>query len=65
MAAAETHAKSPGPPTNDEVVTGCAVCAHAWTEHDVIAARYCTATVAGKYNRGCVCTPDATVQPPG
>lgn len=49
-------ARSPG---------GCPVCAHVWTEHDTIAARYCIATVAGKFDRGCVCTTDATVKPPG
>jgi hypothetical protein len=41
---------------NGEVATGCAVCPHPWTFHDQIAARYCTATVQGKFNRGCVCT---------
>ena len=44
-----------------EVAAGCAVCPHPWMFHDRIAARYCTATVAGKFDRGCVCTayPDA------
>jgi hypothetical protein len=41
----------------DEVTAQCAVCPHPWTFHDRIAARYCTATVAGKSSRGCVCTP--------
>ncbi|MFL6143191.1 MAG: RGCVC family protein [Labedaea sp.] len=39
-----------------EAVTGCAVCPHPWIGHDQIAARYCTATVAGKFNRACVCS---------
>jgi hypothetical protein len=39
------------------VTDACAVCPHPWTFHDRIAARYCTATVAGRYSRGCVCTP--------
>jgi hypothetical protein len=48
---------------NGEVATGCAVCPHPWTFHDRIAARFCTATVAGKFTRGCVCTayPDGAV----
>jgi hypothetical protein len=35
----------------------CAVCPHPWTDHDRVAARFCTATVAGAYSRTCVCTP--------
>ncbi|HEY7594482.1 MAG TPA: RGCVC family protein [Actinophytocola sp.] len=65
MGTVEVNAKSSGPQANREVATGCAVCTHAWTEHDEIAARYCNATVAGKFTRGCVCTTDATVKPPG
>ena len=50
---------------DDEVAEGCAVCPHPWAFHDRIAARYCTATVAGKFSRGCVCTtyPDSTGAP--
>ncbi|WP_203612364.1 RGCVC family protein [Amycolatopsis sp. SID8362] len=33
----------------------CAACPHARDSHDVIAHRYCTATVAGNFNRRCVC----------
>jgi hypothetical protein len=40
-----------------EVAAGCAVCPHPWTFHDRISTRYCAATVAGKFSRGCVCTP--------
>jgi hypothetical protein len=65
MATADTHAKPSVPGTDGVVAGGCAVCAHVWAEHDVIAARYCTATAAGKFERGCVCTADATVEPPG
>lgn len=36
--------------------TKCAACAHAWSNHDAIAARFCTATVVGGFNRACVCT---------
>jgi hypothetical protein len=46
-----------GHTANGEVATGCAACPHPWTNHDRIAARFCTATVAGKFSRGCVCTP--------
>jgi hypothetical protein len=51
-----------GHPVDDEVAGGCAVCPHPGEFHDRIAARYCTATVAGKFSRGCVCTayPDDT-----
>ncbi|WP_158890960.1 RGCVC family protein [Amycolatopsis anabasis] len=34
----------------------CAVCAHPWSAHDVVAARYCAATMAGGHDRGCVCS---------
>ncbi|WP_196425971.1 RGCVC family protein [Amycolatopsis camponoti] len=33
----------------------CAACPHAADSHDVIARRFCTATVAGGFHRGCVC----------
>lgn len=61
----ETQAKSTGPQTDGEVATGCAVCAHTWTEHDAIAARFCTATAAGHYERGCVCTTSPSTKPAG
>ncbi|WP_436390250.1 RGCVC family protein [Amycolatopsis sp. MEPSY49] len=35
--------------------TACAACRHAQHTHDPIARRFCTATVAGGFNRGCVC----------
>jgi len=38
-----------------EVAAGCAACPHPMTFHDQIAARFCTATIAGKFSRGCVC----------
>lgn len=60
----EVNAKSSGSQANGEVATGCAVCTHVWAEHDEIAARYCNATVAGKFTRGCVCTTRATGKPP-
>lgn len=33
----------------------CVACAHPWSAHDVISARFCTATVAAGLVRGCVC----------
>lgn len=39
----------------DAVVTACAVCPHPAESHDVIARRFCTATRAGAFTRGCVC----------
>lgn len=47
----ETSGNTP----DDDVARGCAVCPHLWADHDRIAARFCTATVAGKFSRGCVC----------
>lgn len=43
--------------TADEPADRCAVCSHPLSEHDPIAARFCTATAAGGYSRGCVCAP--------
>jgi hypothetical protein len=33
----------------------CPVCPHARDAHDVISTRYCDATVANGFSRGCVC----------
>ncbi|MGH3860000.1 RGCVC family protein [Actinokineospora sp.] len=33
----------------------CPACSHEWSAHDQISARYCKATAAGSYSRGCVC----------
>jgi hypothetical protein len=44
--------------------TVCAVCPHPWAAHDQIATRFCTATVAGQFSRGCVCTAYPDVPPP-
>ncbi|HEV8555338.1 MAG TPA: RGCVC family protein [Actinophytocola sp.] len=47
------------------LATECAVCPHPSAFHDRIAARFCAATVAAKFSRGCVCTayPDGTGHP--
>lgn len=34
----------------------CPACQHPRADHDPIALRFCTATAAGGFNRGCVCT---------
>ncbi|WP_410644323.1 RGCVC family protein [Amycolatopsis sp. lyj-346] len=39
----------------DSVVSSCPACSHPAESHDVIARRFCTATQAGTFNRGCVC----------
>ena len=36
----------------------CQACTHPWSAHDVISARFCTATVALALARGCVCPRD-------
>jgi hypothetical protein len=36
----------------------CAVCPHEWDAHDPIGIRFCSATVAGRLHRGCVCIGD-------
>lgn len=43
----------------------CAVCPHPEDTHDVISRRYCTATVAGGWQRGCVCGGDRSNPTPG
>ncbi|WP_338033818.1 MULTISPECIES: RGCVC family protein [Kutzneria] len=35
--------------------TACPVCPHPPDTHDEIGVRYCVATAAGKFERGCVC----------
>jgi hypothetical protein len=65
MGMVEMHAKSSGPRVAAQVATQCVVCEHVWAEHDVIAARYCAATVAGRFDRGCVCAAGSTVESPG
>ncbi len=56
MIPAHPHTSPSGPQANGEVATGCSVCAHPWTAHDPIAARFCDATAAAGFRRGCVCT---------
>jgi len=53
----QVHIGQTAEQTRTPVTDVCAVCPHPWTFHDRIAARYCTATIAGEFSRGCVCTP--------
>lgn len=46
--------------SDDQVEEACAACPHPRTAHDGIAARFCSATVVGGYDRGCVCSPAAS-----
>ena len=59
----DTHMNSAGPQTLDEVDVTCSVCAHPRAAHDAIAARFCDATVAGRHDRGCVCSILPTSKP--
>jgi hypothetical protein len=45
------HATVNGPAAEDV----CLACAHPWSGHDVISARFCTATIASALTRGCIC----------
>lgn len=41
-------------PSTEQDAT-CPVCPHPIEDHDTIGNRFCTATKAGGFNRGCVC----------
>jgi hypothetical protein len=41
---------------DDPAVAVCAACSHSLESHDTIARRFCAATQAGTFNRGCVCS---------
>ncbi|HEV3356394.1 MAG TPA: RGCVC family protein [Pseudonocardiaceae bacterium] len=57
MTASITGAQTDATAANadDRTSAMCAVCPHPVDTHDVIGLRYCTATVAGGWQRGCVC----------
>jgi hypothetical protein len=42
----------------DSAAATCPVCPHPAGAHDKIGARYCAATAAGEFERGCVCVTD-------
>ncbi|GAA1964737.1 RGCVC family protein [Amycolatopsis minnesotensis] len=61
MAKIETEQES----TNTEPGAVCVVCGHGLDSHDTIAHRFCTATAAGGFRRGCVCvSPSPTTGEP-
>lgn len=43
------------PKRADAPLTVMCACGHALDQHDVIASRYCDATLAGVLQRGCIC----------
>ncbi|MEV7045077.1 RGCVC family protein [Amycolatopsis sp. NPDC051061] len=60
MTATDVTAGSAGTGTGGTAGVTCATCSHAPDSHDSIARRYCTATVAGGFNRRCVCVVGTT-----
>jgi hypothetical protein len=40
---------------NEHGEPACAVCPHAWSDHDALGRRFCTATQVGVWSRGCIC----------
>lgn len=58
MATTDTVPESADITTTDQTDNAddaCVACTHPWSKHDVISARFCTATAAGALSRGCVC----------
>ncbi|WP_116051296.1 RGCVC family protein [Amycolatopsis palatopharyngis] len=51
-----TDANPSASSTGEYRTNGCAACDHPLSTHDQIANRFCRATTAGSYRRGCVCT---------
>jgi len=47
--------QSPGQPPADDPCP----CGHGADEHDLLASRYCRATVLGALERGCMCHPSS------
>jgi hypothetical protein len=45
---------APASPVEEDAAR-CAVCPHPPAAHDAIGARFCSATAAGAFDRGCVC----------
>ena len=41
--------------STESAAGSCPVCPHPADAHDAIGARFCAATAAGKFERGCVC----------
>jgi hypothetical protein len=53
------------PPTTDTTTATtdgellCDVCPHVWAAHDPLGSRFCSATIASRSTRGCICVGDA------
>jgi hypothetical protein len=43
------------PTADTRAETACPACAHPLADHDAIGVRFCRATVAGAFERGCIC----------
>jgi len=56
MSTIEAATTAPIESGNDTAVA-CTACAHAADAHDPIGLRYCSATLEGGLDRGCVCSP--------
>ena len=50
-----------GTAPDEKVAQGCAACPHRWAAHDEIGARFCAATLVGRFSRGCVCAPTSAL----
>ncbi|MBB5959539.1 hypothetical protein FHS29_006160 [Saccharothrix tamanrassetensis] len=55
MQAIEVTAETSGVIVEQLTEGQCAACAHPLAAHDAISVRFCTATTAGRHERGCVC----------
>lgn len=55
MPTTDVHTNDTGARIDERQVADCAACAHLRADHDPISLRFCEATVAGSYQRGCVC----------
>ncbi|WP_020671981.1 RGCVC family protein [Amycolatopsis nigrescens] len=52
-----------GVDAESKVDATCPACSHPREAHDSISLRYCAATVAGAFDRGCVCAGVVKKQP--
>jgi hypothetical protein len=55
MATTDVAREAPVNSTDLRVDDNCQACAHPWDQHDVISARYCTATIESALTRRCIC----------
>ncbi|WP_116706549.1 RGCVC family protein [Actinomycetospora cinnamomea] len=47
--------EAPTVTTEHDAKTSCTVCPHAWSAHDALGRRFCTATRDVRWSRGCIC----------